>query len=161
MNTLQMIERKLTEDDFEVITEWLEQSPEWLSEEGLLKKEMDLQRTKVWMSLYDKYDGNWLMWEENHSLKGISFHIINAPSNNKPWIGMIMVNPEYRGNGYGSSIVHHLCKRLELKGYNIVFTACPFQRVGWLRFLATCGFEQIGTETTSTDKRYIKLAKPL
>ncbi|MGP4083013.1 GNAT family N-acetyltransferase [Pseudalkalibacillus sp. R45] len=156
-----MIERKMTEDDSEVILEWFKQSPEWLAEEGLLKEEMDLQRIKVWMSLYDKYDGIWLMWEENHTLKGISFHILNAPSNNKTWIGMIMVNPIYKRRGYGSSILHHLCKRLEQKHHKIVYTASPFERVGWLRFLATCGFEQIGTETTSTDKRYITLAKPL
>ncbi|WP_408010836.1 GNAT family N-acetyltransferase [Pseudalkalibacillus sp. A8] len=155
-----MIERNLRKDDLGIISEWFKHSSDWIKEEGLLKEEIDPQRIEVWMALYDRYEGVWLVWEDNKSIKGISYHILDSPSNKKPWIGMVMVDPQDRGHGYGRRIIQLVCRKLQQEPDNIVFAGCPFRQVKWLRFLAACDFEQIGLDTLS-GKRYIKLARLL
>lgn len=156
-----MIERNLTKDDLGLISEWFKHSSEWIKEEGMLKEEIGPQRIGVWMSLYDRYEGDWLVWEDNGSTKGLSYHILHAPSNKRPWIGMVMVDPQFRGDGYGRQIIQLLSGKLQQEHFKIVYAGCPFTQVGWLQFLAACRFEQIGTDTLPSGKRYIKLVRPL
>ncbi|MGM7701016.1 GNAT family N-acetyltransferase [Pseudalkalibacillus sp. Hm43] len=153
--------RRLQEKDHSVLSKWFEQSEEWLKEEGLLAIEMSPARLKVWMSLYDRYNGEWLVWFNKDGLIGFSHHILHAPSNTKPWIGMVMIAPELRRLGYGIKVLEEILRQVARSGYPIVFAGCPFDRIGWIQFLGKSGFEQIGLDVLENGRKYLKMAKPI
>ncbi len=150
--------RRLQEKDLPVLSKWFEQSEEWLKEEGLLAVEMSPSRLKLWMSLYDRYDGEWLVWFNADGFIGFSQHILHAPSNAKPWIGMVMIAPERRKQGWGKEILEEILRRVD---YPIVFAGCPYERIGWIQFLGKSGFEQIGLDVLDNGRKYLKMAKPI
>ncbi|WP_349410357.1 GNAT family N-acetyltransferase [Pseudalkalibacillus sp. SCS-8] len=151
--------RNLISDDLPMMVDWFVESQDWIAEEGLLSSEIDVQRIQVWMSLYEKYEGEWLVWLKDESPIGMTFHVLSAPSNQKPWIGMVMVNPLYRRRHFGVEVVERIVEQISKEGTDIVYAASPFKRLSWIRFLGACSFEQIGLEKSPGGKEYIKFAR--
>ena len=117
--------QKLCTEELPFIVSWFKQSNELIKEEGLLDIEINLNKITVWMSLYESLEGDWLVWYDDMKLVGFSFHVQKAPSNNRPWIGMVLVDPEKRDCGYGIRIVNGLSNTLLKQGASIVYSAVP------------------------------------
>lgn len=153
--------RKITNEDLPLIKDWLIHSPDWLREEGLLVNEVDGLRIQAWMSLYEKYQGEWLIWSDSSRYIGMTYHVSRAPSNGRPWIGMVVVAPDKRNEGIGRVLLERITECLNQLGEKVVYIGCPFERTNWMQFLGRCGFEQIGMDLLESGKKYIKMAKAI
>lgn len=130
-------------------------SPEWEQEEtGTKTLENYLQE-------YNMYDGEWLVWHEENRPIGISYHLEWAPSNEKAWLGTILVDEEFRKKGYGKKIIEALAGKLKSNSHKVLFAACPASRMNWVHFLSHSGFEQLKIETGQDGKKYLILIRPI
>nr|WP_272495819.1 GNAT family N-acetyltransferase [Bacillus pinisoli] len=108
----------------------------------------------------DKYqDGDWLVWYKNKARVAITYHVEHAPSNNRPWIGTVLVSPSERRLGIGKKVVEQLRGELSERGHKAVYAAVPVERNQWIQFLASCGFEQFKLEKEN-DKMYLVFVLP-
>jgi GNAT superfamily N-acetyltransferase len=104
--------------------------------------------------------GVWLVWYKGSSRIGISYHIVQAASNNRPWIGTILINPAYRSNGLGKEIISFITNGLYQKGHKVVDAAVPIHQNKWIEFLSSCQFEQYKIEEEK-NQAYLLFVKPI
>ncbi len=120
-------------------------------------KDLDLP---AYMEQYDGMQGEWRIWETDGSPAAISFHLESAPSNQKPWLGTLLVRPEDRRKGIAGTLIANLCKELRDKDCKVLFSAVPIEEYEWVNFLSDCGFEQFKTEDHE-DVIYLIMVRPL
>ncbi|MFD1735660.1 GNAT family N-acetyltransferase [Bacillus salitolerans] len=147
--------RPIQDGDVPFIRRLIKDSPEWLKEEG---ESLDVYGI---FNQYKYLQGQWLVWKENNSLVGISFLVESAPSNNRPWIGTIIVRKDKRRHGMGSSIIAKLLAMLKQDGHKIAYAAVPIENSSWINFLTICGFEQYKIEKNEDNKIYLLFVCPL
>ncbi|KEZ54089.1 GNAT family N-acetyltransferase [Metabacillus indicus] len=150
-----MIESRPYEDsDLDFFRELIASSPAWQKEECLPEQALE------YMFSYKMYNGEWQIWSCNNEAIGISFHISWSPSNEKPWLGTVLVKEDQRNKGYGKGMVSRISADLKKAGHKAVFAGCPADKLEWLKFLASCGFEQLKLERDAGGKEYMITVKP-
>ncbi|MBT2683539.1 GNAT family N-acetyltransferase [Bacillus sp. ISL-37] len=124
--------------------------------------ENELQGLSIeeYMEQYDGLSGEWRAWETTGRPVAISFHVEPAPSNQKPWLGTILVKAEERRQGIASAIMNHLSDEFKLNGQKALFAAVPIDEYEWSNFLTDCGFEQFKTEENKGET-YLIMVRPL
>ncbi|MBT2694741.1 GNAT family N-acetyltransferase [Bacillus sp. ISL-55] len=124
------------------------------------KNELQGLSLKEYIEQYDDLTGEWRVWETSGRPAAISFHVESAPSNQKPWLGTILVKAEERRQGIASAIINHLSGELKLNEHKALFAAVPVDEYEWSNFLADCGFEQFKTEENEGET-YLIMVRPL
>nr|WP_286170530.1 GNAT family N-acetyltransferase [Bacillus sp. NTK071] len=120
--------------------DWTRSDHNWLLEElGRLPGEEDLIS---YIQMYEGMGCVFQVWLENNKPVAITSVLNKAPSNHKPWIGMIVVRPESRRKGIGREVMREVTE--EFAG--VVFAGVPYDMNNWSLFLGQCGFEQYGIE---------------
>ncbi|MBU8788219.1 MULTISPECIES: GNAT family N-acetyltransferase [Bacillus] len=150
-----MNSRPFSASDLAFFEELIRFSPEWAEEE------LSGEPVKSYMQSYAMYNGSWLVWEDDGRPAAVSFHLEWAPSNGKPWLGTLLVHPDYRRKGRGKTIIGNIGSRLKNAGHKALFAAVPFDRDEWQQMLAHCGFEQLKTEKDEKGNRYLIMVYPL
>lgn len=147
---------KLESDDLEFLRLLIIASEEWQNEE------CDVEDLQSYLFSYSMYNGEWRIWSIDHKKVGASYVLDWSPSNEKPWVGTILVHPSYRMKGIGKRILTEIGKELRHKGHKALFAGCPIRQDLWLQFLGKCGFEQFKVEMDETTKReFMITVKPL
>ncbi len=146
--------RPFEQDDLCLLEMLAEAHPVWKEEEFGEKD------AESYMISYSMYNGSWLVWEKNGLPVAVSYHLEWAPSNGKPWLGTVLVDPVEERKGHARKIIEQIGQSLQDK-HRALFTAVPIDRNEWILFLSQCGFEQLKTEKDEGDKLYIIMVKPL
>lgn len=147
--------RPFEDSDYPFLAELICSSETWQKEE-CRPDEAEEYRTS-----YKMYNGNWLVWMKSNEMIGISFHLDWAPSNEKPWIGTVLIDHQHRKQGMGKEIIGQISAVLKQDGHKAIFAGCPASRLDWLQFLGICGFEQLKSEKDTHGKEYIISVKPV
>jgi N-acetylglutamate synthase-like GNAT family acetyltransferase len=124
------------------------------------KNELQDLSIEEYIEQYDVLCGEWRVWETQGSPVAISFHVETAPSNQKPWLGTILVKTEERRRGIASAIINHLSDEFKQNGQKALFAAVPIDEYEWSNFLTDCGFEQFKTEENKGET-YLIMVRPL
>ncbi|MGR0121954.1 GNAT family N-acetyltransferase [Bacillus halotolerans] len=124
------------------------------------EEEFGEKDAESYMISYSMYNGSWLVWEKNGLPVAVSYHLEWAPSNGKPWLGTVLVDPAEERKGHARKIIEQIGQSLQDK-HRALFTAVPIDRNESILFLSQCGFEQLKTEKDEADKLYIIMVKPL
>lgn len=144
------------EKDLHFFNELVKASPEWSKEECVP------EQLETYLSNYSMYNGVWQVWELDGDLVGICYVLEWSPSNEKPWLGTILIHPSFRGQGFAKKIIAMIGEELKARGHKALFAACPSNQSSWLLFLGKCGFEQYKFEIDDhTSQQYILTVKPL
>ncbi|MGG1571530.1 GNAT family N-acetyltransferase [Fictibacillus sp. NRS-1165] len=154
-----MENRKFKDEDLSFFIEMARHSPVWMKEEGLKGNEID-EQWKDYLHRYDETGGEWLIWSDEEQKIGAAYLVYTAPSNQKPWLGSIVIHPVKRKQGYARKIIEEISSIVK-KQSPVLFSACPSGNEAWLRFLNQLGFEQAGLESDEKGKEYIKFIKVL
>lgn len=141
----------LTKQDYPFLQKIIDQSVIW---QQIELKDLSLEN---YIKTVKGLDGEWLLWKMGEQEVAISYHVRNAPSNQKPWLGTLLVEKTYRGQGYGRKIVQLIQDRQE----RVLFCAIPIIADNWIAFIANCGFEQYKVEYDDEGFQYIIFVKPL
>ncbi|MDQ0927354.1 GNAT superfamily N-acetyltransferase [Bacillus atrophaeus] len=147
--------RYFEQDDLSLLEKLAEAHPAWKEEELGEKKD-----AASYMLSYSMYNGSWLVWEKDGLPIAVSYHLEWAPSNGKPWLGTVLVDPAEEKKGYARTIIERIGQTLNEK-HKAVFAAVPINRNEWILFLSQCGFEQLKLEKDENGKQFIILVKPL
>ncbi|MDQ0231318.1 GNAT family N-acetyltransferase [Metabacillus malikii] len=151
-----LFSRELEEQDFGDFAEIIAASDEWRQEET------DVDQLHIYLTHYKMYNGEWRVWQYNEHIIGIVYSMEWSPSNEKPWLGTILIHPDYRRKGFAKLIINQIADKLKQQGHSAIFAACPSHRYSWLTFLSNCGFEQFKYEKDEEKlKEYIITVKPL
>jgi GNAT superfamily N-acetyltransferase len=142
-------------EDFLFVERLIHTCPEWMSEE-----EYPYEGLQAFLKSFDALQGTWSVWYLDSEKVAFSFYVERAPSNNRPWIGTILVEESYRSKGIGKRIMKCLFEDLQNRGHKIAYAAVPIQQNNWIRFLSCCGFEQFKLEKDE-EKTYLLFVKPL
>ncbi|KKI93787.1 hypothetical protein WQ54_01670 [Bacillus sp. SA1-12] len=146
----------LEKEDYFFLKEIIAASPEWQNEE-CHAEELD-----SYLNAYKMYNGEWKIWKLGEVQVGVTYSLEWSPTNEKPWIGTILIHQASRSQGLGRRILAEIGLELKQKGQKVVFAACPIKQDSWLQFLGKCGFEQFKVEKDeSTSKEYMITLKPL
>ncbi|MBM6618609.1 GNAT family N-acetyltransferase [Bacillus suaedaesalsae] len=140
--------------DFSFFINCVKDSKDWQEEEC---HESELHN---FMKKYEHVNGVWLIWSDENREIGISYTVEHAQSNGRPWVGTLLIHPQYQRNGYGKTIITQLLHTWADKGEKIAYAAIPIMQHGWISFLTSCGFEQYKIEK-EYDKTYLLCIKPL
>ncbi len=144
----------MQKEDLSFFQNLIKSSPEWESEECYDDNlEGYLERNK-------QYNGEWFVWTVDNKKIGISYSVEQAPSNQRPWIGTILVDPLCRQKGYGKLIIECLVSEFQEKKHKVVYAAVPINKNHWISFLSSMGFEQYKVEDVE-NKTYLIFVKPL
>lgn len=151
-----MLSFKLYEkDDQPFFEKLIQDSIAWQEEE------CSVSDLASYMQKYEMMNGQWTLWSKIGKPLGIAFTVDWAPSNEKPWIGTILVDGQARRKGYGKQIVDEIAERYKKEGHDVLFAAVPLQRIEWMKFLAMCGFEQFKVEENERNQPYMVMTRPL
>ncbi|MTH52577.1 GNAT family N-acetyltransferase [Bacillus mangrovi] len=132
--------REFTGQDLRLFIDWAAESPEWEA------YETDASAIEEYMRRYDMYRGSWLVWEQHGEPAAITFSVEWAPSNEKAWIGTVIVNPAKRQTGIAKAVISSLAGHFKEKGHKVLFAGVPEKRHDWVLFLGAAGFEQFKLE---------------
>lgn len=146
--------RELTQADFPFLKNLIKNSPFWE------KEECYSETIDAFMLKYKMLNGRWLFWSLSSIQIGISYTVEWSPSNEKPWIGTILIRRDYRMKGFASTIINQICEEFRQKGEKAVFAGCPINQNQWIKFLANCQFEQFKVERNELGKEYSVLVRP-
>ncbi|MCK6256863.1 GNAT family N-acetyltransferase [Fictibacillus sp. KIGAM418] len=152
-----MENRKIRDEDFDFFKEIIPHSHTWMKEEGLTGEEND-EHLRSYLHRYDETGGEWLIWSGEGQKIGAAYLVYAAPSNQKPWLGTIVIHPEKRKQGFAKKIIEEISSMV-IKNSPVLFSACPAENTSWIRFLNHNGFEQAGLENDEKGKEYIKFVK--
>ncbi|MED3386846.1 GNAT family N-acetyltransferase [Bacillus subtilis] len=131
-----------------------EAHPVWKEEEFGDKDAQD------YIISYSMYNGAWLVWEKDGLPVAVSYHLEWSPSNGKPWLGAVLIDPAEEKKGHAKMIIEQISKLLRAK-HKAMFAGVPIERSEWILFLSQCGFEQLKTEKDEKGKSFMILVKPL
>ncbi|MGI8385641.1 GNAT family N-acetyltransferase [Robertmurraya sp. P23] len=121
--------------------------------------EMEHLTAKEYMNKY--LYGEWRVWQKDERDVAITYHLEFAPSNNKPWIGTVIINPNVRRQGLGIRVIQHLKEELREKGHKAIFAGVPVETDMWIRFLSDCYFEQFKVEKDEQNQMFLIMVSPL
>lgn len=137
----------LNERFAELLFEWTTEDESWLMEEfGRVPVVEDM------LSYFQTYEGigcEFRLWYKNDAPVAITAVLERAPSNQKTWLGMIVVDPSQRSAGIGRTVIHSILSETR----EVLFAGIPYDRNGWSVFLGKCGFEQYNVE--GEEKKYL------
>lgn len=145
--------RILHDKDAILIKRFTELDSYWISAEMPQMSEIE------YLNKYD--DGEWRVWQQDERDVAITYHVEVAPSNHKPWIGTVIVNPNARRQGLGINIVQQLKQELQKKGHKAIFAGVPVEAPVWIQFLSDCYFEQFKVEKDEQNQMYVIMVSPL
>ncbi|MED4072515.1 GNAT family N-acetyltransferase [Priestia endophytica] len=146
--------RSYTDEDFPFFQQLVLASKEWESEE------CSAENLPAYLKKYEMLQGHWTIYEQAGEKVGLSYSLPWAPSNEKPWLGTLLVKESRRGQGIGKEIITRIAEHFQ-GNHKAFFCACPVERAGWLQFLASSGFEQFKVEKSEEEKEYVILVYPL
>ncbi|AYA75268.1 GNAT family N-acetyltransferase [Bacillus sp. Y1] len=110
----------------------------------------------------NKYlNGEWRVWQQDERDVAITYHLEFAPSNNKPWIGTVIINPNERRQGLGIRIIQHLKEELREKRHKAIFAGIPVEADMWIQFLSDCYFDQFKVEKDEQNQMFLIMVSPL
>ncbi|WP_026584268.1 GNAT family N-acetyltransferase [Bacillus sp. J33] len=141
--------------DWPFFLQAIKDSPEWEEAE---KSEYNI---KEYLARYRKLNGEWRIWRLNGERSAITYHVESSPSNQKPWLGTILVKKEMRRKGIGIAIIRHICTELKGNGEKSLFAGVPESRYIWIDFLSDAGFEQFKMETSPEGRDFLIMVCPL
>ncbi len=145
--------RKMIESDVSLIKAFTTFDSLWKS------IEMDALTAKEYINKYVL--GEWRVWQQNNKDVAITYHLDHAPSNNKPWLGTVIINPNERRQGLGTQVVKHLKKELREKGHKAIFAGVPVEADIWIQFMSDCYFEQFKIEKDDQNQMFLIMVSPL
>lgn len=145
--------RKMIESDVSLIKAFTTFDSLWKS------IEMDALTAKEYINKYVL--GEWRVWQQNNKDVAITYHLDHAPSNNKPWLGTVIINPNDRRQGLGTQVVKHLKKELREKGHKAIFAGVPVEADIWIQFMSDCYFEQFKIEKDDQNQMFLIMVSPL
>lgn len=99
--------RYFEQDDLSLLEKLAEAHPAWKEEELGEKKD-----AASYMLSYSMYNGSWLVWEKDGLPIAVSYHLEWAPSNGKPWLGTVLVDPAEEKRGMPGRLLNRSAKRL-------------------------------------------------
>lgn len=150
-----LLSRPFKKEDLPFFTGLAEASPEWK------KEECQTDNIESYMLSYSMYGGEWEVWLIDSEEVAVSYVLEWSPSNGKPWLGTLIVHPDYRNRGIGTKIINLMVEKLNSKGNSAIFAGCPINQDSWLQFLGKCGFEQFKVEKDDRNlKEYMITVKP-
>lgn len=151
-----MYSSELKPHHLDFFTQIIEDSPIWKENEI---KGLALER---YINSYSNLQGVWRVWWLNSwEPIGITFLVEKAPSNNKMWLGTILIAKEHRNKGYAKNIIKELANQSLSNGEDALFCGVPIEIHEWSMFLGKCGFEQFKIEKDETGQNYLVLVYPL
>lgn len=124
------------------------------------KNELQGNEIEKYMEQYLEHGGEWRIWLEKEKPVAITYHLENAASNKKPWLGTILVKASERRRGVASCIFEILFGDLREKGYKAIFAGVPIDEFEWSNFLSDCGFEQLKLEENKGET-FLIMVRPL
>lgn len=124
------------------------------------KNELKGLSLEEYLKEYEGFPGEWRIWEKAGSPVAMSYHLESAPSNQKPWLGTILVKMEERRRGIATEIMSHLTEEFKMNGSRALFAAVPIDEYEWSNFLSDCGFEQFKTEVNQGET-FLIMVRPL
>lgn len=134
---------------------------ELISESGKWRKnELKDMKLSDYLRRYEEVAGEWRIWRIEREPKAISFHLDSAPSNQKPWLGTVLVKAHERHKGIASTLINRIASELGERGYGALFAGIPIDEYEWSNFLNDCGFEQFKTEENKGET-YLIMVRPL
>ncbi|CAM3756629.1 GNAT family N-acetyltransferase [Mesobacillus thioparans] len=136
------------------LQELAESSRKWMENE---LKGLDLPD---YLMQYEELSGEWRVWEKRGIPVSVTFHVESAPSNQKPWLGTILVKADERRSGIASTILDELSAELKASGHKALFAAILIDEYEWSNFLTDCGFEQFKTEENEGET-FLIMVRPL
>ncbi|MFC0475231.1 GNAT family N-acetyltransferase [Robertmurraya beringensis] len=145
--------RKMIESDVSLIKAFTTFDSLWKS------IEMDALTAKEYINKYVL--GEWRVWQQNNKDVAITYHLDHAPSNNKPWLGTVIINPNDRRQGFGTQVVKQLKKELREKGHKAIFAGVPVEADIWIQFMSDCYFEQFKIEKDDQNQMFLIMVSPL
>lgn len=135
-----------------LLIEWTMEDENWLiAEFGRMPIAEDI------LSYIQTYEGmgcEFRLWFNDENPVAITAVLDRAPSNQKLWIGTVVVAPVERNKGVGLSVIHAILNEQK----EVVFAGIPFERNDWSLFLGKCGFEQYTVE--GEEKKYLVFVHP-
>ncbi|GLB60354.1 GNAT family N-acetyltransferase [Cytobacillus sp. NCCP-133] len=142
-------------EDWPFFLQTIKESPDW----------EDAERSgfniKNFLIRYSDLNGVWRVWKMNGDRIAITFHVNSSPSNQKPWMGTILVKKELRRQGIGLAIIRQICSELKDGGEKSFFAGVPEDCCNWIDFLSEGGFEQFKVETSPEGQEYLIMVCPL
>jgi len=146
--------RPFKDVDYVFFQELISSSSKWR------KNELRSLSLQEYMEHYKDFLGEWRVWEKARIPVAVSYHVESAPSNQKPWLGTILVKAEERRQGIASAIMNQLSDEFKMNGQKAVFAAVPIDEYEWSNFLTDCGFEQFKTEENKGET-FLIMVRPL
>lgn len=145
--------RKMRESDAALINHFTQFDALWRS------LEINQLTSKEYMQKYN--EGEWRIWQQDDVDVAITYHLSYAPSNNKPWIGTVIIQPNKRRQGLGTRVVQKLKEELREKGHKAIFAGVPADADIWIQFLSDCYFEQFKVEKDEENHNFLIMVSPL
>jgi GNAT superfamily N-acetyltransferase len=135
---------------------------EVISDSGKWRKnELKDRELGPYMEQYAHLNGEWRIWErEDSGPAAISYHLESAPSNQKVWIGTILVKGSERRKGIASMIINELASEMRGKSHRAIFAGVPIEEYEWSNFLNDCGFEQFKS-VENNGEAFLVLVRPI
>ncbi len=146
--------RPYSSSDSVFLQELAETSRKWMENE---LRGLDLTD---YLKQYEELSGEWRVWEKRGIPVSVTFHVESAPSNQKPWLGTILVKADERRSGIASTILDELSAELRASGHKAFFAAILIDEYEWSNFLTDCGFEQFKTEENEGET-FLIMVRPL
>lgn len=136
----------------ELLFDWAQEDETWLlAEFGRIPLFEDM------ISYVQTYEGmgcEFNVWLHEDLPVAITAVLDDAPSNQKSWLGTIVVHPLKRKKSIGRSVIRTLLSEKS----DVVFSGIPYDLNDWSLFLGKCGFEQYGIEEEG--KKHLILVHP-
>lgn len=149
-----LINRLMMEEDIPFLKSLIKNSPEWELEE------CSYEGLEEYLKEYKDVNGKWHVWYADNKKMAISYSVEQAPTNHRPWIGTLLVEPSSRQKGNGKKIIQYLLDEFQDNNHHVVYAAAPIHQNTWLSFLSSSGFEQYKIEKVES-KTYLLFVKPL
>jgi GNAT superfamily N-acetyltransferase len=146
--------RRLENSDLPFFKDVVSASPKWRKNE---LKDLPLEG---YIEQYATLSGEWRVWEKVGIPLAVSYHVESSPSNQKPWLGTILVKAEERRRGIASEIMNQLSAEFKVNGHKALFAAVPIDEYEWVNFLADCRFEQFKIEENKGEP-FLIMVRPL
>lgn len=129
-------------------TEHLNTLAQWHQREwGYLNPDsnLDTRLNKMQFFLVDEFIPHMYIAVENEQLLGSAACVAHDMDNRPeltPWLASVYVHPEFRGKGFGSSLVQHVMQQARQNNINELYLFTPDQeqfylRLGWQLFEKT------------------------